>query len=181
MGYVLIGIYAGTALALQGAVMQMVAHGLSASALFILCGQMYERLHTRDFRDMGGLWSRLPWLPPLALFFAAASLGLPGTANFIGEFLILAGTFPIDPVVTAVAAAGLVLASVYSLAMVHRAMFGPAREDTPIAGASTRELAMLLSLVGGLIWLGLYPQPVFNLAAQPVATVQQVYTPPQGH
>jgi NADH-quinone oxidoreductase subunit M len=180
MGYVLIGIYAGSALALQGAVMQMVAHGLSASALFILCGQLYERLHTRDFRDMGGLWSRLPWLPPLALFFAAASLGLPGTANFIGEFLILAGTFPVAPIVTAVAAAGLVLASVYSLAMVHRSMFGPAREEAPINGASLRELAMLLSLVGGLVWLGLYPQPVFDLASRPVATVQQAYTPPAG-
>jgi NADH-quinone oxidoreductase subunit M len=178
MGYVLIGIYAGTPLALQGAVMQMVAHGLSASALFILCGQLYERLHTRDFRDMGGLWTRLPWLPPMALFFAAASLGLPGTANFIGEFLILAGTYTIDPVVTAVAAAGLVFASVYSLALVHRSMFGPARDTAAIAGATPRELAMLLSLVGGLVWLGLYPQPIFNLADQPVTRVQQVYTPP---
>jgi NADH-quinone oxidoreductase subunit M len=180
MGYVLVGIYAGTELALQGSVMQMVAHGLSASALFILCGQVYERLHSRDFRDMGGLWARLPWLPPLALFFAAASLGMPGTANFIGEFLILAGTFPVAPVVTAVAAAGLVLASVYSLAMIHRSMFGPAREEAPIAGATVRELAMLLSLVGGLLWLGLYPQPVFDLAAEPVETVQQAYTPPSG-
>jgi NADH-quinone oxidoreductase subunit M len=178
MGYVLVGIYAGTALALQGAVMTMVAHGLSASALFILCGQLYERLHTRDLRQMGGLWSRMPWLPPIALFFAAASLGMPGTANFIGEFLILAGSFSVAPLVVAVAGAGLVLASAYSLALVHRSMFGPARSEAPIAGCSARELAMLLSLVGGIVYFGFYPQPLIDLASAPVARVQQIYTPP---
>ncbi len=134
MGYVLIGIYAGTAMALQGTVVQMIAHGLSASALFILCGQLYERLHTRDLREMGGLWARLPWLPAMAMFFAAASLGLPGTGNFIGEFLILAGSYAAAPLVVALATGGLVFASAYSLALVHRSMFGPARSDTPIAG-----------------------------------------------
>jgi NADH-quinone oxidoreductase subunit M len=178
MGYVLVGIYAGTALALQGAVMTMVAHGLSASALFILCGQLYERLHTRDLRQMGGLWSRMPWLPPIALFFAAASLGMPGTANFIGEFLILAGSFRVAPLVVAIAGAGLVLASAYSLALVHRSMFGPACSEAPIAGCSARELAMLLSLVGGLLYFGFYPQPLIDLASAPVARVQQIYTPP---
>ncbi len=136
MGYVLIGIYAGSEMALKGAVVQMIAHGLSASALFILCGQLYERLHTRDMREMGGLWARLPWLPPLALFFAAASLGLPGTGNFVGEFLILAGSFAAAPLVVVLATAGLVLASAYSLIMVHRSMFGPSRSDAPIAAAS---------------------------------------------
>ena len=177
MGYVLIGIYAGSTLALQGAIMLMIAHGLSAAALFVLCGQVYERLHSREFSVMGGLWSRLPWIPPLALFFAAASLGLPGTANFVGEFLVLAGSWSADRVVVIIAAAGLVLASVYSLAMIHRSMFGPARSDEPIAGANTRELLMLMSLVASLLWFGLYPQPVIDLAAGPVARVQQYYTP----
>ena len=178
MGYVLIGIYAGTTMALQGTVVQMIAHGLSASALFILCGQLYERLHTRDLREMGGLWSRLPWLPAMAMFFAAASLGLPGTGNFIGEFLILAGSYAVAPLVVALATGGLVFASAYSLALVHRSMFGPARSETPIAGASLRELAMLLSLVGGIIALGIYPQPVLDMASDPVARVQQIYAPP---
>ncbi len=79
MGFVLIGIYSGSQLALQGAVIQMLAHGLSAAALFILSGQLYERLHTRDMREMGGIWSRIAYLPAISLFFAAASLGLPGT------------------------------------------------------------------------------------------------------
>jgi NADH-quinone oxidoreductase subunit M len=127
---------------------------------------------------MGGLWARMPWLPPMALFFAAASLGMPGTANFIGEFLILAGTFSVAPLVVAIAGAGLVLASAYSLALVHRSMFGPARAESPIAGSSPRELAMLLSLAGGIAFLGFYPQPVIDLASKPVARVQQIYSPP---
>ena len=177
MGYVLIGIYAGSTLALQGAVMVMIAHGLSAAALFVLCGQLYERLHSREFSVMGGLWSRLPWLPPLALFFAAATLGLPGTANFVGEFLVLAGSWSVSRVVVVIAAAGLVLASVYSLALIHRSMFGPARSDAPIAGATPRELLILMSLVAALLYFGLYPQPVIDLAAGPVARLTQYYPP----
>ena len=164
--------------ALQGAVMLMVAHGLSAAALFIMSGQLYERLHSREFSKMGGLWSRMPWLPPIGLFFAAASLGLPGTANFIGEFLVLAGAWNTAPTVVIVAAAGLVFASVYSLAMIHRSMFGPARSEEPIEGSSPRELAMLLTLVASIVYFGLYPQPVLDLAAGPVARLQQIYTPP---
>lgn len=83
MGFVLIAIYTGSMLAFQGAVVQMIAHGLSSAALFILCGQLYERLHTRDMRLMGGLWSRIKWLPGLSLFFAAANLGMPGTAEWL--------------------------------------------------------------------------------------------------
>ena len=93
MGFVLIAIYSASEIALQGAVVQMMAHGLSAAALFILCGQLYERIHTRDMREMGGIWARMPWLPAVSLFFAAAALGLPGTGNFVGEFLILLGSF----------------------------------------------------------------------------------------
>ncbi|MGL5671545.1 MAG: NADH-quinone oxidoreductase subunit M, partial [Plesiomonas shigelloides] len=127
MGFVLIAIYSGSQQALQGAVVQMIAHGLSAAGMFILCGQLYERLHTRDMRQMGGLWGRIKFLPAISLFFAAASLGLPGTGNFVGEFLILLGTFQLLPKVAVVATFGLVLASVYSLIMVQRAFFGPAK------------------------------------------------------
>lgn len=81
MGFVLIAIYAGTEMALQSAVIPMIAHGLSATALFILCGQLYERLHTRDLRQMGGLWGRIRYLPGVMLFFSVASLGLPGTGS----------------------------------------------------------------------------------------------------
>lgn len=88
MGFVLIAIYTGSQLAYQGAVIQMIAHGLSAAGMFIICGQLYERLHTRDMRQMGGLWGRIKYLPALSLFFAVATLGMPGTGNFVGEFAI---------------------------------------------------------------------------------------------
>ena len=100
MGFVLIGIYAGNLLTLQGLVIQMLAHGICAGGLFILCGQLYERLHTRDLREMGGLWGRFSYLPALMMFFAAALLGLPSTGNFVGEFLILLGAFKVVPVIT---------------------------------------------------------------------------------
>lgn len=172
MGFVLIGIYAGTQLALQGAVVQMLAHGLSASALFILCGQLYERIHTRDMREMGGLWARLPYLPALSLFFAIASLGMPGTGNFIGEFLILFGSFASYPWVVVLATSGLVFASAYSLIMIHRAYFGAEREGTALRGLNMRELSMVLTLAVLLVWLGLYPQSVLDISAASMNGVQ---------
>ncbi len=173
MGFILIAIYSGSQIALQGAVVQMIAHGLSAAALFILCGQLYERLHTRDMREMGGIWARMPWLPAVSLFFAAAALGLPGTGNFVGEFLVLIGTFPKAPWVTVLASTGLVLGSVYSLIMIHRAYFGPAKADSALLGLNGRELSMVLGLAGLLILLGVYPQPVLDTSAASMQGVQQ--------
>jgi len=175
MGFVLIGIYAGSTVSLQGVVVQMVAHGLSAAALFILCGMLYERLHTRDLRQMGGLWSRLPLLPAVALFFAAASLGIPGTGNFIGEFLILLGSYQAAPYAVMAATGGLVLASIYSLRLVQRAFFGPAQSSEPIEAAIGRETVMLLGLVVLTLWIGFYPQPLLNTSAAAIGQVQQIY------
>jgi NADH-quinone oxidoreductase subunit M len=176
MGFVLIGIYSGTTIALQGVIVQMIAHGLSAGALFILCGELYERLHTRDLRKMGGLWSRLKYLPPVALFFSAASLGLPGMGNFVGEFLILLGSFKVAPLITIVAASGLVLAAVYSLIMLQRAFFGKPQSDERLADLSARELGLMFSLMLLLLLLGLYPQPVLNTSAAAMAGVQHFYS-----
>lgn len=80
----------------------MIAHGLSAAGLFILCGQLYERLHTRDMRMMGGLWGKMKWLPALSMFFAVCTLGMPGTGNFVGEFMILFGSYQVVPVITVI-------------------------------------------------------------------------------
>ena len=173
MGFVLIGIYSGSQLALQGAVIQMLAHGVSAAALFILSGQLYERLHTRDMREMGGVWSRIAYLPAISLFFAAASLGLPGTGNFVGEFLILIGTFPAAPLVTIIATSGLVFGSVYSLIMIHRAYFGPAKSDAVLHGMDGREMIMVVGLAALLIYIGVYPQPFLDTSAATMHGVQQ--------
>ncbi len=181
MGFVLIAIYSGSQMALQGAVVQMVAHGLSAAALFILCGQLYERVHTRDFRAMGGLWARMPWLPAISLFFAAAALGLPGTGNFVGEILILMGSFQTAPWIAVLAATGLVFGSVYSLCMIHRAHFGPTKTDTPLPGLKARELGMVLTLAVLLILLGIYPQPVLDTSAASMQGVQQWLSAASSH
>ena len=181
MGFVLVGIYAGTQQALQGVVMQMLAHGISAGALFILCGEIYERLHTRDMREMGGLWARFPYLPPIALFFAAATLGLPGLGNFLGEFLILIGTWKVSALITCVAALGLVLAAVYALIMVQRAFHGPTRQaGEKLEDLNGRELVMMLTLMAILAWLGLYPQPVLDTSAASMAAVREIYSAAQG-
>ncbi len=176
MGFVLLGIYSGSEIALQGVVIQMVAHGLSAGALFILCGEIYERMHTRDLREMGGLWTRLRYLPPIALFFTAASLGLPGLGNFVGEFLILLGSFGSAPILTILATCGLILAAIYSLLMMQRAFFGPAKTAEPLPDLSRREISIMLSLMVALLFLGLYPQPVLNTSAAVMSAVHQVYT-----
>lgn len=174
MGFVLIAIYSGSQIALQGAVVLMVAHGLSAAALFILCGQLYERIGTRDMREMGGLWKTIRWLPAMSLFFAVSALGLPGTGNFVGEFLILVGSFGGAPWLVVVAASGLVLGSVYALAMIHRAYFGPTKADgAAYAGLNGRELSMVLSLAVLLILLGVFPQPVLDTSAASMQGVQQ--------
>ena len=181
MGCIVIGVYAATDQALIGVVVQMIAHGLSAGALFILCGEIQERLGTRDLRQMGGLWSRLPNLPPLFLFFALATLGLPGLGNFVGEFLILSGAFVVAPWVAIAASSGLILAVVYSLIMVQRALQGPVagvaqNAQTNIVDLSMRELAMLVSLVVMLIGLGLYPQPVINTAHASMYAFETIFS-----
>ncbi|HWU67574.1 MAG TPA: NADH-quinone oxidoreductase subunit M [Stenotrophobium sp.] len=182
MGFVMIGIFAGTQMALQGVVVQMIAHGISAAGLFILCGEIYERLHTRDMRKMGGLWSRFPYLPPIMLFFCVASLGLPGLGNFVGEFLILMGSFKVATAVTIAATAGMVLSVVYALILVQRALHGvPNAETHPVSDLSKRELVMMLSLMAILAWVGLFPQTILNTSNAAMHNVQQIYQSAQAH
>jgi NADH-quinone oxidoreductase subunit M len=179
MGFVLIGIYSFNQIAMQGVVVQMLAHGVSAAALFIISGQLYERMKTRDLNKMGGLSSRIAGIPPIAMFFTAASLGLPGLGNFVGEFLILLGTFKVNQTVTIFATSGLVLGAVYSLIMVQRALHGAAKSDEPIAGINARELTMMLSLIFIMVWLGLYPQPVLDTSAAVMNGIEQLITTSQ--
>jgi NADH-quinone oxidoreductase subunit M len=179
MGFVLIGIYSFNQIAMQGVVVQMLAHGISAAGLFIISGQLYERLKTRDLNKMGGLSSRLSGIPPIAMFFAAASLGLPGLGNFVGEFLILVGTFKVDMTVALFATSGLVLGAVYSLILVQRSLHGPAQSNEPLAGINARELTMMLSLIFILVWLGLYPQPVLDTSAAVMNSIGQLITSSQ--
>ena len=171
MGFVLVGAFALTPLALQGTVMQLVAHGLSTGALFMLAGGLQDRLHSRDITAMGGLWSDAPRMGVAALFFAAASLGLPGLGNFIAEITILLGAFPVSPLWVVVTATGLIGASIYSLYFMQRGFFGPAPAERQVADLSALECGLYGSLAVALLVLGLFPQPVFELAAPALARI----------
>jgi len=158
MGFVLLGLVAGNNLAFQGAILQILSHGLSTGGLFILVGALQERLHTRDLGRMGGLWKEVPRLGGAAMVFALASLGLPGMGNFVGEFLVLLGTYGTQPALAAVAALGFVLSTIYSLSMMGRAFFGEAKHASRIPDLSVREMAIVTVMVVPLLGLGLYPQ-----------------------
>lgn len=163
MGFVLLGVFAWNSLALQGAVMQMVAHGFSTAALFMIAGALQQRLHTRDMSKMGGLWHHMPRMGAVALFFILASLGLPGLGNFVAEFLVLLGLFVVNPWITAIAALGLITAAIYSLIMMQKVFYGKPSAELKLADLSTLDMTAMGVMVLALIGLGLYPQPVFDL------------------
>lgn len=142
--------------------MQMVAHGLSTGGLFLLAGALEERYQTRDMRQMGGLWSVTPRLATMALFFACASLGLPGLANFIGEFLVLFGSYATQPVMIILASLGMVMAAIYSLGMMQRTFFGRQQDTRTAPDLSNVAFGTLLFIAGLQIWLGLYPKAVLT-------------------
>jgi NADH-quinone oxidoreductase subunit M len=172
LGFVLLGVFAWNQTALNGALMQMLAHGVSTGALFVLVGALQERLHTRDMGRMGGLWDAMPRMAGLGLFFAVASLGLPGLGNFVGEFLVLLGTFRVDRTLAVVAALGLIAAAVYALILVQKTFHGENAQGWRPADASPRESAILGVLAAAAIWLGVAPQPVFDAAGPALAAVR---------
>ncbi len=162
MGFILLGVFSWNELALQGTVMQMICHGISTGALFMLAGMIYERLHTRDLRAMGGLWTTAPRMGALAMIFAMASLGLPGLGNFVGEFLILFGTYRVSVAAAVAATIGIVFATVYSLWIMQRVFQGPRRPETRMADLARRETLALGALVVAIVWLGIYPRTVLE-------------------
>jgi NADH-quinone oxidoreductase subunit M len=180
MGFILLGIFAWTAVALRGVVVEIVAHGVSTGALFIVVGMLQERLHTRDLARMGGLAAELPRLSALMMLFAIASLGLPGLGNFVGEFLVLLGSFAVNPPLTILASLGLVAAVIYALALIQRALHGAPRvppqpssqPHTPLRDLGVRETAVLALLGAAIVWLGVYPRPLFDGTAGGLANLQ---------
>jgi len=164
MGFVLVGAFSWNELALQGAIMVMLAHGVSTGALFILVGDLQDRIHTRDLSRMGGLWATAPRMGGIAMLFALASLGLPGLANFVGEFLTLLGAYRANPVWAILGALGLVASAVYALWIIQRAFHGPNTHGWKIPDLSARETAILAALIAAVVWLGVYPQPVLRAA-----------------
>ena len=173
LGFVLLGIFAWNTLALQGAVMQMLAHGISTGALFALVGALQDRLHTRDLRRMGGFWPSMPILGGVMLVFAMASLGLPGLGNFIGEFLVLLGAWPVNPTLTIIAAGGMIFAMIYSLWIIQRTLFGPSRAPWKLADLHARDIAVMGAMIAVILWLGLLPQSIFTTADPALQNMQR--------
>jgi len=186
MGFILLGIYAFNAMAMQGVVMQMVVHGVSTGALFIIAGALHERIHTRDIGQMGGLWSKMPKMGAMALIFVMASLGLPGLGNFVAEILILIGSFSANKTLTVIATIGLVAATIYSLRIMQKVFYGKEQKHWIVADFGFREMGIMISLSVVIIWLGLFPASVLNLAKSAVVSLsaitnKQVQAKPDGN
>src|SRR2546427_4043 len=159
LGFVMLGIFTLTPQGLVGGVIQMVNHGLSTGALFLLVGMIYERRHTRLIADLGGLWSVMPAFSALFMVVVLSSLGLPGLNGFVGEFLVLVGAFQTSPWLAAVATSGIVFAAVYLLWMYQRVIFGEGthQANRSLHDLSPREWALLVPVVVLIVWIGVYP------------------------
>ncbi|MBV8119559.1 MAG: NADH-quinone oxidoreductase subunit M, partial [Alphaproteobacteria bacterium] len=159
MGFVTMGIFAVTSEAVQGAVIQMLSHGLVSAALFLCVGVLYDRLHTHEIVRFGGLVERMPAYAFVFMVFTLAAIGLPGTSGFVGEFLILLGTFKVSTLESVLAATALFLAPAYMLYLYRRVIFGTiTRADLrDILDLNLREKAIFAPLLVLTLWMGLYP------------------------
>jgi NADH-quinone oxidoreductase subunit M len=171
MGFVTMGLFSLTEQGVQGAIFQMISHGLVSGALFLCVGVVYDRVHTREIAAYGGLVERMPLYAVVFMVFTLANVGLPGTSGFIGEFLTMIGTFRFNNWVAALAALGTILSAAYALYLYRRVIFGVL--DKPalkaILDLSPRELSILLPLVVLTIFYGIHPGPILDGTAASVA------------
>ena len=170
LGFVMLGIFSLNSIGIEGAILQMVNHGLSTGALFLIVGMLYERRHTRELNAFGGLWAVMPVFGALSLIITLSSMGLPGLNGFVGEFTILLGVINADMAFsfgfTALATIGIILAAVYMLWMFQKVFMGPldeSSENAKLLDLNGREIAILVPLVLLIFWIGLYPAPFFGL------------------
>ena len=164
LGFVMLGIFALTLQSVQGALLIMINHGISTGALFLLVGMIYERRHTRSIDAYGGIARVVPLFAAILTFVSLSSIGLPGTNGFVGEFLVLIGSFKTYPVLAVISATGVIFAAAYLLWALQRILFNPLDkpENTHMPDLNRRELALLAPLVAVIIWLGVYPAPVLR-------------------
>lgn len=173
MGFIVLGLFALNAQGIQGSILQMINHGISTGALFLIVGMIYERRHTRELDQFGGLWKIMPVYGLITLIVALSSMGLPGLNGFVGEFTILLGSWGAGSEggaygnvwYTAISSIGVILAAVYMLTMFQKMFLGPVthEENKGLKDLNWRELAVIIPLLALIFWIGLYPQPFFNL------------------
>ena len=165
MGFVTLGIFVFNVQGVEGALMQMINHGITTGALFLMVGMLYERTHSRLLSDHGGLMKPMPKYGTMLVIFVLSSLGLPGTNSFVGEFLVLLGTFMTHPGLAALATLGIVMAAVYFLWMVQRVLFGPISksDNGRLMDLDAREMAILIPMVFLVFWIGFYPDPLLSI------------------
>jgi NADH-quinone oxidoreductase subunit M len=164
MGFVTIGIFSLTKQGLDGSIIQMMSHGLISAALFLCVGVVYDRYHSRMISSYGGLVNIMPKYALVFMIFALAALGLPGTSGFVGEFLVLVGTFQVNIFVAVLASLGVVLAAAYMLWLYKRVIFGKmaSPEIKEMADLNKTEIYVFASLVFLTLFFGIYPEPLFN-------------------
>ncbi|TIP94052.1 MAG: NADH-quinone oxidoreductase subunit M [Mesorhizobium sp.] len=170
MGFVTMGIFAMNQEGVQGAIFQMLSHGLVSGALFLCVGVIYDRMHTRDIDAYGGLVNNMPKYATVFMIFTMANVGLPGTSGFVGEFLTMLGVFRVNTWVAFFAATGVILSAAYALWLYRRVIFGALTKDSlkGLLDLSTREKVIIYPLAVLVIFFGVYPAPVFDATAESV-------------
>ncbi|WP_349360795.1 NADH-quinone oxidoreductase subunit M [Stappia sp.] len=177
MGYVTMGIFTMTEQGVQGALFQMLSHGIVSGALFLCVGVIYDRMHTRDIAAYGGLVNRMPFYAVAFLIFTMANVGLPGTSGFVGEFLTLMGAFQVNTWVALIATTGVILSAAYALYLYKRVVFGALDKESlkSIMDLSVRERVIIVPLVVLTILFGFYPAPILDVTAASVGALVTNY------
>ena len=169
LGLCMLGLFALNPNGITGGILQMLNHGISTSALFLIVGIVYERRHTRQIADFGGLSKTMPIYATVFMIMTMSSIGLPGLNGFIGEFAILQGAFQAFPIAAVIATTGIVLGAAYMLWLYQRMMFGPVNEtNEKMQDLNLREIAYFVPLIAAAFWIGIYPKPVLAVLAKPV-------------